>query len=76
MEFTIKGLVPILKKYKKKLEVAGFEVEYYDYNLSMIARFKKKAFFICYQFRPERDGYMGYKLLDEDSLNELIKKNK
>lgn len=76
MEFTIKKLVPILRKYKKKLEAAAFEVEYYDYDLSMIARFKKKAFIICYQFRPERDGYTGYKLIEEDYLDEIIEKYK
>ncbi len=77
MEPTIDELREILKKYEEKLKKAGWEVQYYDYNLGMGAiKEGHKGIYICYQFRPERDGYTGYELIEEDYLDEIIEKYK
>ena len=64
-----------LKEYALKLKSAGIKYKFSDYNLSLIALIEEdRAICICKQYRPERDGYSGMKIISDEIFKELLKK--
>lgn len=67
----------ILASYEKKIKMAGAIVERFDWHLTMSAIFpgQEKGIYVCYLFRPERDGAEGYKLITEETLDQWLNEN-
>lgn len=68
----IETLRETLKDYAKQIKDAGGECHFYDYDLGLNAIFHNVGIPICQQFRPERDGAMGYVLVTADRLKGII----
>jgi hypothetical protein len=68
----------VLKRVKELARIAkeaGASVELLDYGFGCSCGFGDKWLVISRVFRPERDGYSGQQLIEEDLLREWLNEN-
>jgi hypothetical protein len=62
-----------IDNFAKELERLGISYKYSDYGLSLTALIKEdEGLWIAQQFRPERDGYKGFRIISKESFKEVF----